>query len=133
MAALKAYCALFVVVLTLNEVATAQESCYFSLPVAGSPGQCASFDLSPLAEMGSFNVSANGTIDYTSGDTYLLKLCGNISFDGVPIVCYEQKRSPAYLFNTAHNCYVIGALSDTTVVSADSSTAYCNQCFPVSN
>ena len=112
-------CALFVIAVLLNEVATAQESCHFSLPVSGSPGQCASFDLSPLAQMGPFNVSANGTINDTFDDTYLLNLCGDISFDDVPIVCYEQKRAPAYLFNTAHNCYVIGALSDTIVVSAE--------------
>ena len=117
MAAWKVCALLSLLVVLCREVATAQESCHFSLPVSGSPGQCASFDLSPLAQMGPFNVSANGTINSTYYDTYLLKLCGNISFDDVPIVCYEQKRAPAYLFNTASNCYVIGALADTVVVS----------------
>ena len=108
----------------------AQDSCQFSLPVYGSQGQCANFDLSELARMSPFNVSSNGTIGYTNSTTYLLNLCGKVTIDDTPIVCYDKrsaKPAAAYQFNTASNCYVIGRLDDVLVVRSNVFQVYLNR------
>ena len=95
---------------------TAQPFCQFALPSTSQPNhECATFDLADIAHGSGFNISADGTVGWNGGDTYLLTICDNIKTD-IPIACYNAAPSPAYFFNTNGTCYSLGKLENFSVV-----------------
>ena len=109
--------ALLLVAFASRSPGSAQSFCQFTLPAYGQPDQhCTTFDLSGIAHMAAFNISSDGTVGWQGGDTYLFSICDTVSFNAIPIVCYQQKPSPAYKFNTASRCDSLGKLEDFFVV-----------------
>ena len=96
---------------------SAQPFCQFSVPSNSQQldNGCSSFDLSGVAHMSAFNISADGTLGWKGGDTYLLTICDNVK-GNVPIACYGASPSPAYFFNTNGHCNSLGKLEDFSVV-----------------
>ncbi len=76
------------------------------LPVFGSDGYCARWDLSNMTLLPPVNITV-GTSHYT------LQVCGNVM--EIPPSCKGKDPSPAYQVNGT--CYTLGKLSDVVVVS----------------
>ena len=118
MASMLVACFVAVQFLACLSLASAQPFCKFTIPAYGQKaGMCANFDLSAIAHMSAFNISADGKLGWDGGDTFLLGICDTVSFNVVPIVCYEAAKAPAYRFNTASKCDALGKLEDYGVVS----------------
>lgn len=111
------------VLVLLSVPGTILAVCEYKLPVYGSPDQCANFDLNSVEAVPAQNYSTSPA-GPMGGIVYLIKICQNVEFSGVPDICASKPAAPAYQFDNTGFCYPLGILDDVFVVGRTSLFAH---------
>ena len=109
-----------IIVLLCFAPSTIVAVCQYKLPVHGDSTQCANFDLNSIEALPAqnFSTTPDGPM---AGIVYLIKVCQNVEFSGIPDICASKPGYPAYQFDNTGSCYPLGKLDDVFVVSAHAS------------
>ena len=111
------FAAVVILLFLAHSTTTVLAVCQYKLPVYGNSNQCANFDLNSIEELPAqnFSTSPGGPM---AGIVYLIKVCLNVEFSGIPDVCASKPGYPAYQFDNSAFCYPLGKLDDVFVVRA---------------